>query len=49
MSSITKCLMFIVLIFCTVIYSTAAFAARPLTTDDAYTVEEGEISGRGRF
>jgi len=49
MRSITKCLMFIVPIFCTVIYSTAVFAARPLTTDDAYTVKEGEFQVEAGF
>ena len=49
MSSITKCLMFIVPIFSAVIYSTAAFAARPLTTDDAYTVKEGEFQVEAGF
>ena len=42
MNSITKGLMFIVaLIFCMVLFSGVAFAARPLTTDDAWTVEKG--------
>jgi len=42
MNSITKGLMFIVvLIFYMVLFSGVAFAARPLTTDDAWTVEKG--------
>ena len=49
MSSITKCLMFIVLIFCTVLFSPDVFAARPLTTDDAYTVEKGKFQVEGGF
>jgi len=44
MNSITKRLMFIViLIFCVVLFSGNAFAARPLTTDDAGTVEKGKF------
>ena len=49
MSSITKCLMFIGPICCAVFYSTAVFAARPLTTDDAYTVKEGEFQVEAGF
>jgi len=38
-----KALPFIVLIICTFLFSTVAFAARPLTTDDAGTVEKGKF------
>jgi hypothetical protein len=31
------------------LFSTAAFAARPLTTDDAYTVEKGKFQVEGGF
>src|SRR4030042_6614909 len=42
MNSITKGLMFIViLILCMVLFSGVAFAARPPTTDEAWTVEKG--------
>lgn len=41
--SITKALLLIDLIICTFLFSTVAFAARPLTTDDAYTVEKGKF------
>jgi len=46
---ITKGLMFIVLIFSTFLFSTVAFAARPLTTDDAGTVEKGTFQVEGGF
>ena len=36
-------MLLIALIICTVIFSTVAFAARPLTTDDAGTVEKGKF------
>ena len=44
MDSIPKRLLFIIfLIFCVVLFSGNAFAARPLTTDDAGTVEKGKF------
>jgi hypothetical protein len=44
MDSIPKRLLFIVfLIFCVVLFSGNAFAARPLTTDDTGTVEKGKF------
>src|SRR4030042_4139791 len=44
MNSITKRLMFIViLIFCLFLFSRVVFAARPLPTDDAGTVEKGKF------
>jgi len=41
--STTKALLLIALIICTFLFSTVAFAARPLTTDDAGTVEKGKF------
>jgi hypothetical protein len=41
--STTKAFILIALIICTFLFSTVAFAARPLTTDDAGTVEKGKF------
>ena len=49
MNSITKRLMFIVLIFSTFLLSTVAFAARPLTTDDAGAVGQATFQLEGGF
>ncbi len=50
MGSISKGLLFIiVLIFCMVLFSGNVFAARPLTTDDAGTVEKGTFQVEGGF
>jgi hypothetical protein len=45
----TQALLIIVLTLFTFLFSTAAFAARPLTTDDAYTVEKGKFQVEGGF
>ncbi len=47
--STTKVLFFITLTLCTFLFSTVAFAARPLTTDDAGTVEKGTFQVEGGF
>jgi hypothetical protein len=41
--STTKALLLIALTICTFLFSTVAFAARPLTTDDTGTVEKGKF------
>ena len=50
MNSITKGLLFIMIfISCMVFFTGIAFAARPLTTDDAGTVEKGTFQIEGGF
>jgi hypothetical protein len=47
--STTKALLLIALTICTFLFSAVAFAARPLPTDDAYTVKEGEFQVEAGF
>jgi len=47
--STTKALFLIILTICAFLFSTVAFAARPLTTDDAGTVEKGTFQVEGGF
>jgi hypothetical protein len=47
--SATKALLFIALTLFTFLFSSDVFAARPLTTDDAYTVEKGKFQVEGGF
>jgi hypothetical protein len=47
--STTKALLLIAFTLFIFLFSTAAFAGRPLTTDDAYTVEKGKFQVEGGF